>query len=183
MAEARTTVTVNVPVPMPTATLTLTPSIIEVGQSATLSWTTTDAASVTLDGATVNPSGTRLLTPTTTGTITYTLRATNASGNAMDAVTLTVNPKPVVALTYVKDIKPILDANCSRCHSGSSPTAGVDLTTYANVMRTVTPGSSTSLLVNVTRVGGKMHGYLTPDPVGRADMIRRWVVDFAAAEQ
>jgi hypothetical protein len=69
------------------------------------------------------------------------------------------------------------------CHSGPQPTAGVDLTTYSNVMQQVTPGSSGSKLVQVTQPGGKMHFYLTGDRVMKADIIRSWVVDNNAAQQ
>lgn len=35
--------------------------------------------------------------------------------------------------TYTGDVKAIIDGNCIGCHSGNTPSADMDLTTYANV--------------------------------------------------
>lgn len=80
---------------------------------------------------------------------------------------------------YAQDVKPILDADCIRCHGGSRPSAGVDLSSYASAMRYVTAGNANSTLVLVTRSGGLMNGYLTGDRAGKADIIRQWVVNGA----
>jgi hypothetical protein len=72
--------------------VTLTPTTITAGGAATLSWTTTDAATVTIDqgiGA-VTATGTRTVSPGTT--TTYTLTATNITGSATSSATLTVIP-------------------------------------------------------------------------------------------
>lgn len=81
---------------------------------------------------------------------------------------------PAVSIAYVQDIKPILAADCLRCHG--------NLASYGAVMAFVTPGSPSSLLVRVTQPGGSMNGRLSGDRAGKADLIRRWVVDNAAAE-
>jgi hypothetical protein len=52
------------------------------------------------------------------------------------------------AITYTADIKPILDASCgtsSPCHSSSSPTSGIDLSSY-----TATKNASATLIDAVT---------------------------------
>jgi len=85
-------------------------------------------------------------------------------------------------VAYTNDVKPVLDADCVRCHSASNSRAGVNLSSYATVMRTVTPGSASSPLVRTTQSGGTMNGYLSGDRAAKADLIRRWVVDNAAAE-
>lgn len=36
-------------------------------------------------------------------------------------------------ITYTSQIKTIIDNNCVSCHSGSTPSGGVNFTTYANV--------------------------------------------------
>ncbi|MFK7950212.1 MAG: hypothetical protein AB8G11_21660 [Saprospiraceae bacterium] len=41
--------------------------------------------------------------------------------------------EPVTEVTYTADVKPIMDGNCIGCHSGNTPSASLDLTTYANV--------------------------------------------------
>jgi hypothetical protein len=81
---------------------------------------------------------------------------------------------------YVQDVKPIMSADCTRCHSGSRPSAGLDLSTYAGVMRVVTAGNTNSALVQVTRSGGLMYGYLSGDRAGKAELIRQWVAGGAA---
>jgi hypothetical protein len=81
---------------------------------------------------------------------------------------------------YVQDVKPILDADCIRCHGGSRPSAGVDLSTYIGTMRVVTAGNANSTLVLVTRTGGVMSGYLSGDRAAKAEIIRQWVVGGAA---
>jgi hypothetical protein len=41
----------------------------------------------------------------------------------------TPNPDP----SYTNDVKPILDNRCNNCHSGTAPSGGIDLSTYAQV--------------------------------------------------
>jgi sugar lactone lactonase YvrE len=68
---------------------TATPAAIDEGGAATLSWTTTDATSVTISGVgTVAPSGTQVVTPTVT--TTYTLTAIGPAGTATATVTVRV---------------------------------------------------------------------------------------------
>ena len=54
--------------PAPTAQLTATPTVISAGDQVQLSWKTTDAASVSIDGiGDVPSSGVRTVTPSFTG--------------------------------------------------------------------------------------------------------------------
>jgi hypothetical protein len=80
---------------------------------------------------------------------------------------------------YVQDVKPILTADCTRCHAGSKPSAGLDLSTYAGVMRVVAAGNANSTLVQVTRSGGAMYSYLSGDRAAKSEIIRQWVVSGA----
>jgi hypothetical protein len=84
------------PATAPTASLTATPTIIDQGASATLSWSTSNATSVSIDQniGGVPATGTRSVTPA--ATTTYTLTATNATGSTVRTVTVTVRP-PVTA--------------------------------------------------------------------------------------
>jgi hypothetical protein len=87
------------PVP-PTATLSAAPGTITIGQSATLTWSTTSANTVTIDqgiGA-VAFSGTRIVSPTEP-TI-YTLTATNTDGTVTATATVVVNPPATPAITW-----------------------------------------------------------------------------------
>ena len=71
---------------------------ITIGESSTLSWSVTDATSVTIDHAigTVALSGTTAVNPTTT--TTYTLTATNTAGSV--TATTTVMLSSLLTITY-----------------------------------------------------------------------------------
>ena len=74
------------------------PSTITVGDSSTLSWSVTDATSVTIDhgvGSVASATGTYSVSPAVT--TVYTLTATNAIGSITATTTVTVNP---AAITY-----------------------------------------------------------------------------------
>ncbi|MBA7530080.1 hypothetical protein ES705_22283 [subsurface metagenome] len=66
------------------------PTTITEGESSTLSWSVTDAATVTIDNGigSVALTGTTAVNPTTT--TTYTLTATNTAGSVTGSVTVTV---------------------------------------------------------------------------------------------
>ncbi len=77
--------------PSPTASISVSPDTIQAGQSATLSWQTSNATDVSIDGiGAVQPSGSQQVTPT--DSTTYHLTA-KGSGGTQDATTrLTVAP-------------------------------------------------------------------------------------------
>lgn len=67
------------PAPAPTATLSASPSSIQQGQSSTLTWQTSNATEITIDGlGTVPASGSRTVTPSIT--TNYTLAAKGPGG-------------------------------------------------------------------------------------------------------
>ena len=77
----------------PTATLSASPSSITAGQSATLTWSTTNATSAQIDngvGSVTVPSGTQTVTPTQTTTYTITAMGSN-NQQATAQATVTVN--------------------------------------------------------------------------------------------
>jgi subtilisin family serine protease len=77
----------------PDVTLTLSPTTVNTGNSATLSWTVTNATSCSASGAwtgTQQLSGSMMVTPTATGSDTYNLVCTNANGYTATAQVLTV---------------------------------------------------------------------------------------------
>src|SRR5215469_14188243 len=64
VANSNTTTPPKITPPSPTATMKVTPDTVDKGQSAELSWTTQNAATVTIDGVgTVSATGTRRITP------------------------------------------------------------------------------------------------------------------------
>lgn len=87
-ASAVVTVTGSNPT-APTITLSAQPTSITSGSTAVLSWTTTNATSVTIPGVgTYGASGSANVTPT--ATTTYTATATGAGGTANSSATVTV---------------------------------------------------------------------------------------------
>ena len=89
------------------------PTSITVGESSNLSWSVTDATSVTIDNGvgSVALTGTTAVNPTTT--TTYTLTATNVAGSVTGSVTVTVgaafgsidiNSTPVGAKVYLDGV-------------------------------------------------------------------------------
>jgi hypothetical protein len=82
----------------PTASISASPSTIDAGQSATISWSSTDATSCTVSGAwsgTKATSGSEIVSPTATST--YTITCDGDGGSANDSTTVTVNPAPPAA--------------------------------------------------------------------------------------
>ncbi|MGE3841079.1 MAG: hypothetical protein AB7I50_05785 [Vicinamibacterales bacterium] len=85
-------------------------------------------------------------------------------------------------VSYVQDIKPILDSDCIVCHGASRPEKGVSLNTYANVMRQVVAGSTASRLIRETASNGSMYRYFTGSKTNKSALIRSWIVDNNAVE-
>src|SRR5882724_4100243 len=90
--SGRITLTVTQPAPPPPASsidsFRAVPTTITVGQSATLTWETSNATTVTLNGTTVPADGALTVSPPTT--TSYDLLADGVSGR----ITLTVTPVP-----------------------------------------------------------------------------------------
>ena len=85
----------------PTASVSASPATIVASGSSTLTWTTTNATTVTIDqgiGA-VAASGTRAVSPA--ATTTYTLTATNSVGSVTATTTVAVTVPPPLAISAV----------------------------------------------------------------------------------
>ncbi|MGA7140041.1 MAG: peptidoglycan-associated lipoprotein Pal [Terriglobales bacterium] len=77
----------------PTASLSAIPNTLNAGQSTTLTWQTTNATDVSIDGiGPVDTSGSRQLSPT--DSTTYHLIAKGAGGTQDATARVTVNPAP-----------------------------------------------------------------------------------------
>jgi peptidoglycan-associated lipoprotein len=91
------------PAAAPTASLTANPATIEQGQASTLSWTTQNATEVILEGiGKVGPSGSQLVTPTSS--TTYRLTATGEGGSQEATARVTVTPPPPPETTTVPSL-------------------------------------------------------------------------------
>lgn len=78
------------PPPRPTVTLQASPTFIEQGQSSQLTWSSTNATKVVLEGETVAPEGSKSVQPETS--TTYSITASGPGGDAATSVRVTVSP-------------------------------------------------------------------------------------------
>src|SRR6516225_4102768 len=79
----------------PNLAISVSPSIITLGQSATLSWSSNSVTACVASGAWSGPQppqGTRTVTPTTTGTLAYVLGCSTPIGSLAESTVLTVQP-------------------------------------------------------------------------------------------
>ena len=96
--------TVTAPLPVPTVTIAANPTAITLGQSATLTWATSNATACTASGAwsgseAVGASNTQAVTPTVAGANLYTLTCTGPGGSANAAATVTATAPPTPTVT------------------------------------------------------------------------------------
>ena len=83
--------------PAPTAQITATPTVVSAGDQVVLSWRTSDASTVSIDGiGEVPSSGVRTVTPTSS--TSYHVVATGAGGTADATARVTVNAPPAVVV-------------------------------------------------------------------------------------
>src|SRR5882762_9014047 len=81
------------PPPAPTASLTASPNSVDKGQATTLTWQTTNATDVSIDGiGAVQSSGSQQVTPS--DSTTYHLVAKGAGGSQEATARVTVNAPP-----------------------------------------------------------------------------------------
>jgi len=108
------------------------------------------------------------------------------TSNPVSPTGSTSAPAPTVPvgqpLAYVQDMQAVFASDCVPCHAGSRPAGNYSMSSYANVMRDVTPGSAGSRLIVWTQPNGSMYRYFSLDRAGRADMVKRWIVDYKAAQ-
>ncbi len=91
------------PPPPPTCSLTVSPSLVSKGGSATLTWSTTNATSASINNGigSVSPvsSGSKGIS-NAQATTTYTMTASNSGGSANCSATLNVCPVPLLPSGY-----------------------------------------------------------------------------------
>jgi len=83
------------------------------------------------------------------------------------------------SLTFSGDIDPIFQSYCLRCHSASSPSGGVDASSYDGLIASgvLVPGDPDSSLVLDVLEGGAMPPPGQPGPgLSEISAIRDWIV-------
>jgi RHS repeat-associated protein len=156
--SATDNVTVTVTNPHPTVNITTEPETIQIGESATLSWTSSHAdfcviepgiGSVDLNGSiTVSPSE----------TTTYSITATGSGGTAMDSVTVIVtHPQPTVDISANPETVLAGESSTLSWNSTSADSAGIDNgigNVPVNGSTPVSPTQTTTYTITVTGPGG-----------------------------
>ena len=84
------------PPPAPTASISVDPNSIQKGQSATLSWQTTGATDVSIDGiGAVQPSGSQQVSPVESTTYHLTAKGAGGTQDATTRISVTQPPPSV----------------------------------------------------------------------------------------
>jgi len=152
----------------PTLTLSASPSSINVGQSSTLAWSSTDATSCSASGSwtgTKATSGSQTLTPTANAT--YTLSCTGAGGTATQSVTVTITTTTAPTLTLTASPTSITSGQSSTITwsttNATSCTAntGWSGTKTTSGSQTVNPAVSTTYDLTCTGAGGSVSRSVT----------------------
>ena len=88
----------------PTASLSANPNSVEKGQPTTLSWETTNATDVSIEGiGVVKPSGSQQVTPTESTTYKLTAKGSGGSQEATARVTVTEGAAPPVTSSATEE--------------------------------------------------------------------------------
>ncbi|MFY9662634.1 MAG: peptidoglycan-associated lipoprotein Pal [Terriglobales bacterium] len=117
----------------PTATLAANPSVVQQGQTSTLTWQTSNATDVTIASVgELTSSGSRSVTPT--ASTTYTLVAKGPGGTSQASASITVNtpvasvaPSPTDEELFSKNVKDVFfDYDKYSIRSDELPTVQTD---------------------------------------------------------
>jgi uncharacterized membrane protein len=109
--------------------------------------------------------------PSSTTTNPTPVTSTPTTPTAPTTPTTPTTPSTSAAVAYTQDIRPIMVAACTRCHS--------NFATYSGIKTMVTAGSASSRLVTKTQSSGSMYTYLPADKATNAALIRTWVINGA----
>jgi YD repeat-containing protein len=131
-AFASTTITVTTPPPVPTVSISASPASIQSGGSATLTWSSTNADSCSIDQGigTVSPSGSTTVAPT--ATTTYMITATGAGSTVTANVTVTVLPASEFVVTVATSKGTRLTGVTVYAFTGAGSYTGKSATTDGN---------------------------------------------------
>ena len=92
------------PPPSPTASISVNPTSIQAGQSASLTWQTTNATDVSIDGiGAVQPNGSQSVSPGDSTTYRLTAKGAGGSQEATARLTVTQAPPPPPPTPSVTD--------------------------------------------------------------------------------
>ena len=140
------TVYVIDPSAVPTATMMLESFSLMAGESTSLSWSATDADTVSIDNGvgSVDPGGSVVISPAST--TTYTLTASGPGGNTTASITVTVRyPKPAASISASLD-----SVNAGESTTLTWRTTDADTVTIMPDIGVVDPSGSLSVSPGLT---------------------------------
>lgn len=112
---------------------------------------------------------------------TATTAPATAAPTAAAAPTATSAAAPATTVSFSKDVLPIFQRSCIKCHGGDSTEEGLVLKTAAQVIKgsnngtVITPGKAAESLLVKQITSGKMPKRANPLPKAEVDLIAAWV--------
>jgi len=142
----------------PTVNISAAPETIVQGSSSTLTWTTTNAASVTIDNGIGDVPVNGSITVSPTETTTYTITATGPAGTATDSVTVTVTyPPPTVSISADPETILVGESSTLTWSSTNADSASINQgigDVPVNGSISVSPDETTTYTIMVNGPGG-----------------------------
>lgn len=131
--------------PAPTAQFNATPASVNAGQPVTLTWSTTNATSVTIDNGVgkVSASGSTTVNPSSS--VTYTLTATGSGGTVTKTAAVTVTMPAPGAPTIQQFTATPANINAGQTVTLTWSTTNATTVTIDNGVGTVKPSDSTTV--------------------------------------
>jgi len=157
---------------IPTVQISANPATIQTGQSSTLSWTSTNATSCSIDQGigSVDCNSSKLVSPSVT--TPYEITATGPGGTATSSVTVTVTPAAPLTVSITAnptDIKPGQSSTLS--WTSNADTCSIDQaigSVDCNSSKLVTLDTTTTYTITATRgastATSNVTVTVTPDP-------------------
>ncbi len=133
------------PPPAPTLAFSATPATITAGGSATLSWTTTNVSSLTIDngiGAVQNPAGDSIVVDPTI-TTTYTAIAMGTNGQSITQMAVVTVKAPAPTITFSASPASITSGSSSTLSWTTSNAATLSIDNGVGAVQDVPAGSVT----------------------------------------
>lgn len=158
--------TVTIQVILPAVIFSAEPTIIQLGALSTLTWTSSNATSVSIDNGigSIALNGSKTVTPSQTTTYTLTARGTGGTVTAQVEVQVNTTPAPTVTLTAApQTIFPgetsLLCWRTENADSVSIDNNVGDVATEGTIQ--VTPAATTTYTATATNAGGTASASVT----------------------
>ena len=150
--------TINLLAAKPTVKFSASPKAIVVGGSSTLTWTSTGAASASINNniGSVPVNGSRMVTPTKTTTYTITVKNSSGSTTAKATITVTAAPPTVSFAAAPASIAPGQSSTLSWTSTGATSASinqGIG-TVALNGSKIVAPAATKTYTITVKGSGG-----------------------------